>query len=143
MVTINSCVCRYSNHSSREICLHQQQLDLVDRLKKIMPKGLDRFFFWNGGADAVEACWSFVQPIIDAWKSNKKLKMSKTTFYFVIITLVIVDIVQGRYQKKLIAEEEAALNKNDLEISNSASPYKAKLERLLSTSLAGEYPGKP
>ncbi|NNC94515.1 MAG: tellurium resistance protein TerC [Chitinophagales bacterium] len=32
--------------------------------------------------------------------------MSKATFYFVIFVLVIVDIVQGRYQKKLIAMEE-------------------------------------
>jgi len=31
--------------------------------------------------------------------------MSKTTFYFVIVVLVIVDIVQGRYQKKLIRQE--------------------------------------
>ncbi|MBL7559720.1 tellurium resistance protein TerC [Olleya sp. YSTF-M6] len=30
--------------------------------------------------------------------------MSKTTFYFVIAILVITDIVQGRYQKKIIAE---------------------------------------
>ena len=30
--------------------------------------------------------------------------MAKSTFYFVIIILVIVDIVQGRYQKKLDAE---------------------------------------
>ena len=29
--------------------------------------------------------------------------MSKTTFYFVIAVLVIVDVVQGRYQKKLLA----------------------------------------
>ncbi len=27
--------------------------------------------------------------------------MSKATFYFVLIVLVIVDIAQGRYQKKL------------------------------------------
>lgn len=33
--------------------------------------------------------------------------MSKTTFYFVIITLIIIDIVQGRYQKNLIAKKEA------------------------------------
>ena len=33
--------------------------------------------------------------------------MSKTTFYFVIVVLVLVDIVQGRYQKKLIAEQKA------------------------------------
>lgn len=32
-------------------------------------------------------------------------KMSKTTFYFVIAVLVVTDIVQGKYQKKLIAEE--------------------------------------
>lgn len=30
--------------------------------------------------------------------------MSKTTFYFVIGVLVIVDVVQGRYQKKLLSE---------------------------------------
>ena len=33
--------------------------------------------------------------------------MSKTTFYFVIVVLVLVDIVQGRYQKKLMIEQEA------------------------------------
>jgi predicted tellurium resistance membrane protein TerC len=32
--------------------------------------------------------------------------MSKTTFYFVIAILVVVDIVQGRYQKKLLRERE-------------------------------------
>ncbi len=31
--------------------------------------------------------------------------MSKTTFYFVIFILVIVDIVQGQYQKKLMRNE--------------------------------------
>ena len=31
--------------------------------------------------------------------------MSKTTFYFVLAILVIVDVVQGRYQKKLLAEQ--------------------------------------
>jgi len=30
--------------------------------------------------------------------------MSKTTFYFVIVILVITDVVQGRYQKKILAE---------------------------------------
>lgn len=30
--------------------------------------------------------------------------MSKTTFYFVLAILIIVDVVQGRYQKKLLAE---------------------------------------
>jgi predicted tellurium resistance membrane protein TerC len=38
---------------------------------------------------------------------NKITPMSKTTFYFVIITLVIIDIVQGRYQKNLLAKKEA------------------------------------
>ena len=30
--------------------------------------------------------------------------MTKTTFYFVIAVLVLTDIVQGRYQKKLMAK---------------------------------------
>ena len=30
--------------------------------------------------------------------------MSKTTFYFVLVVLIVVDIVQGRYQKKLLKE---------------------------------------
>lgn len=33
-------------------------------------------------------------------------QMSKTTFYFVITVLVLIDIVQGRYQKKLLKENE-------------------------------------
>lgn len=32
--------------------------------------------------------------------------MSKTTFYFILIVLIIVDVVQGRYQKKLTLEKE-------------------------------------
>jgi predicted tellurium resistance membrane protein TerC len=32
--------------------------------------------------------------------------MSKTTFYFVIAVLVIIDVIQGRYQKKLMAEKK-------------------------------------
>lgn len=30
--------------------------------------------------------------------------MSKTTFYFIIFILVVIDIVQGRYQKRLLAK---------------------------------------
>ena len=41
---------------------------------------------------------------------NEIEHMSKTTFYFVIAVLVVTDIVQGRYQKKLIAEKEHAKN---------------------------------
>lgn len=37
---------------------------------------------------------------------NKVEAMSKTTFYFVLGILVIVDIVQSRYQKKIIQEQE-------------------------------------
>ncbi|MDC3220376.1 TerC family protein [Flavobacteriales bacterium] len=32
--------------------------------------------------------------------------MSKTTFYFVLAILVLIDIVQGKYQKKLLAQAE-------------------------------------
>jgi predicted tellurium resistance membrane protein TerC len=38
---------------------------------------------------------------------NPVEKMSKTTFYFVIVVLVITDIVQSRYQKKIQAELSA------------------------------------
>ena len=31
--------------------------------------------------------------------------MSKATFYFVLVTLVLVDVVQSRYQKKIMLEE--------------------------------------
>lgn len=34
--------------------------------------------------------------------------MSKTTFYFVIVVLVVVDIVQGKYQKKLLKERSTS-----------------------------------
>jgi len=31
--------------------------------------------------------------------------MAKSTFYFVIAVLVVVDLVQGRYQKSLLAQK--------------------------------------
>ncbi len=37
---------------------------------------------------------------------NPVTPMSKTTFYFVIVSLVLIDIVQGRYQKNLILAKE-------------------------------------
>ena len=37
---------------------------------------------------------------------NEIVTMSKTTFYFVIAILVIVDVVQSRYQKKLLKESQ-------------------------------------
>lgn len=45
---------------------------------------------------------------------NEIVPMNKTTFYFVIAILVVVDIVQGRYQKKLIADQERANKKNEI-----------------------------
>ncbi|MDB4778321.1 tellurium resistance protein TerC [bacterium] len=37
---------------------------------------------------------------------NNVEAMSKTTFYFVLVVLVLTDIVQGQYQKKLLAETQ-------------------------------------
>ena len=37
---------------------------------------------------------------------NEITPMNKTTFYFVIAVLIVVDIIQGKYQKKIIAEQE-------------------------------------
>jgi len=37
--------------------------------------------------------------------------MSKATFYFVIAVLVLTDVVQSRYQKKLIMEKEKGIDK--------------------------------
>lgn len=34
--------------------------------------------------------------------------MAKSTFYFVLAILIVVDVVQGRYQKNLLARQEAA-----------------------------------
>ncbi len=37
---------------------------------------------------------------------NPITQMSKTTFYFILFILVIIDVVQGRYQKKIAQELE-------------------------------------
>jgi len=37
---------------------------------------------------------------------NEVTAMSKATFYFILLILVIVEVVQSRYQRKLIAEKE-------------------------------------
>ena len=37
--------------------------------------------------------------------------MSKSTFYFVIAVMVVIDIVQGRYQKKLMAMKKTVAEK--------------------------------
>jgi len=38
--------------------------------------------------------------------------MSKATFYFILLVLVIVEIVQSRYQRKLVAEKEKHYREN-------------------------------
>ena len=38
---------------------------------------------------------------------NPVTPMTKTTFYFVIAILVLTDIVQSRYRKKLMAQRAA------------------------------------
>jgi 4-aminobutyrate aminotransferase len=43
------------NHVQVNIALHRPMLSLVERLKDLTPPGLDSFFFWNSGAEAVEA----------------------------------------------------------------------------------------
>lgn len=45
-------------------------------------------------------------------------KMSKTTFYFVIGVLIVIDLVQSKYQKKLIAEQKQLEDKALHEINN-------------------------
>ncbi len=39
--------------------------------------------------------------------------MTKTTFYFVLVVLVLTDIVQSRYQKRLLAEQDRRLKKEN------------------------------
>ena len=41
--------------------------------------------------------------------THKVEAMEKSTFYFVIAVLVIIDVVQGRYQKKLMAQSKREL----------------------------------
>jgi len=38
--------------------------------------------------------------------------MNKTTFYFIIVVLVLIDIVQSQYQKKLMKENQNQTSKN-------------------------------
>ena len=40
--------------------------------------------------------------------------MAKSTFYFVLAVLVVVDVVQGRYQRKLIAQREVELKRGQM-----------------------------
>jgi predicted tellurium resistance membrane protein TerC len=36
--------------------------------------------------------------------------MSKSTFYFVLVILILVDVVQSQYQKRLMKQREAEIN---------------------------------
>jgi len=40
--------------------------------------------------------------------------MEKSTFYFVLIVLLLIDIVQGRYQKRLMAQKEREIGNPDV-----------------------------
>ena len=42
-----------------------------------------------------------------AFFGHDVMPMTKATFYFVIAVLVVIDVVQGRYQKKLMAQRDA------------------------------------
>jgi len=41
---------------------------------------------------------------------NKITPMNKTTFYFILIILILIDIVQGKYQKKLLNSQKNKVN---------------------------------
>ncbi len=58
---------------------------------------------------------------------HEVLPMAKSTFYFVLFVMVAVDIVQGRYQRKLMAERSrvAALAKAAQEQGLVVAPEKA------------------
>lgn len=45
--------------------------------------------------------------------------MAKSTFYFVLIVLVLVDVVQGRYQKRLQAQRENEIDNPDITTQQS------------------------
>ena len=42
--------------------------------------------------------------------------MSKSTFYFVLIILVAVDVVQGQYRKRLMAQHEREINDDRIKV---------------------------
>ncbi len=56
---------------------------------------------------------------------HEVIAMSKATFYFVIAVLVVVDLVQTRYQKRLLALHEA---KGDLELELAQDTVSSDLE---------------
>ena len=49
--------------------------------------------------------------------------MSKATFYFVLVTVVLVDVVQGRYQRKIMAEAAVKSTSRPAATQWSLHPY--------------------
>lgn len=47
---------------------------------------------------------------------NEIVPMSKTTFYFVLTVLIITDVVQSKYQKRLLAEQKIGSKSTDNEV---------------------------
>jgi len=69
---------------------------------------------------------------------NEILPMSKTTFYFVLTVLVVVEIVQGRYQKKIdsVDEEEELEEALSLRaIGTLGEDGKVKIDKIVSKCL--------
>ncbi|PVG00397.1 putative 4-aminobutyrate aminotransferase [Serendipita vermifera] len=46
--------CMKITHAQCSIAFHEPYLELVNNLLPVVPKGLDTFFLWNSGAEAVE-----------------------------------------------------------------------------------------
>jgi predicted tellurium resistance membrane protein TerC len=44
--------------------------------------------------------------------------MAKSTFYFVLVVLLLVDFVQGRYQRKLMAQKEHEINSPEITVAS-------------------------
>eukprot|EP01136_Pigoraptor_vietnamica_P035613 Opistho-1_new@101188 len=42
-------------HGQCSLAFHDQMIILTEKLLEVVPKGLDSFYFWNSGAEAVEA----------------------------------------------------------------------------------------
>ena len=52
--------------------------------------------------------------------------MAKSTFYFVIVVMLLVDIVQGRYQKQLLAKKKREID--DATITTASIDAKIQTE---------------
>ena len=50
--------------------------------------------------------------------------MAKSTFYFVLVVLLVVDLVQGRYQRKLLAQKKREIDAPEI----TTASIEAKLD---------------